>query len=199
MTDFLGGILTPAQRNMMAMQKELELRRRHWKHKTYYSGAGDLLLRHGQFFEGRIIPDDFSPLVGEQSQCYGNELLAAETDSRMKYCEGVFSTGFNHYTSHAWCMSGGKVVEVTLPTWEITRWKGELGPGGVAVPYLPVDHWGYWGVCFTTELVRAIGDTPLLDRPTGDAGWEAHGVDVKDDRTAWPVLEKPYHYSRRAP
>jgi hypothetical protein len=196
MSTFLGGILTPAERNKMALQKELELRRRHWRHGTYYSGAGDLLLNHGRFYEGEIIPEAFRPLVGEQSQCYGNALLAAEADPRLTYCEGVFSTGFSHYTSHAWCVYNGHVVEMTLPTWEITQWKGKLGPGGVGVPYMPPDHWGYWGITFRTELVRAIGDTPLLDRPTGDAGWEAHGLDVKDDRTAWPILEKPYRAQR---
>lgn len=190
--------ISPAVRNRIAMQKELERRKAAWSHPTYYKGAGDLLLQHGECYEGRILPEEFRPLVGEPSSCFDNAAAAVTADPRLTYCEGVFSSGANHYTSHAWCIYQGRVLEVTLPTWEMDQHLNAVGPDS-SLPFLPIERWGYWGVRFNIQLVYAVADLPLLDRPAADAGWEAMGADTKDDRTAWPALEMPWSMSRTAP
>lgn len=193
---FLGHLLTPELRNRIALRRELERRRDAWTHDTYYKGAGDLLIRHGKPYVGQVIPDEFLRWQGPPSNCYLNSLAAASGDPRLTYCEGIFSAGVGHYTSHAWCIYNGQVVDVTMPTRETDKYHQPLGPSQTSVPMLPPAYWGYWGVTFQHEYVRAVGNLPLLDRPAEDSIFASDGIDTKDDRTAWPVLEKHWYPNR---
>jgi hypothetical protein len=194
--------ISPAVRQRIAMQKELERRKAIWAFPgTYYKGSADLLLQHGQPYEGRVLPEEFRHLVGAEGQCFRNALLAAQRDPRVKYCEGIYSTGVNHFMSHAWCVYRGELLEVTLPTWEIGKYKAAIDRNGRTLPYLPAERWGYWGVCIDVNLVVALPeDPPILDRTDADqSSFQAEYLDFSDDRTTWPILEKPYIASRSEP
>jgi hypothetical protein len=199
MSALFDNMLPPAVRNRIAMEKELARRRDIWTHPTLYKGAGDLLLKHGEFYEGQQIPQEFEHLIGAEQQCFLNALHAAEADPRLTYCEGIWATGSGHFTTHAWCVYDRKVVEVTAPTEGVENYSIKLGPGQSTVKMLPVERWGYWGLRVAAPLVRQLCDLhelPILDRPSEDEKLSEDWLDCSDDRTAWPILEHPYSPTR---
>jgi len=190
----------PADRNRQALRADLELRRDRWDNPTpyVYRGGADLVLRHGQFYAGRVLPDAYEHLVGAESECFTNALLAATADPSLAYCEGYFWSGQGHALTHAWCVGpDGGVVEVTIPTVDVDRYVHET-----LLPYLPVAGWAYWGVTFTVELATAFNDwrgLPMLDRSEREIAWgAAHAphLDMTPDED-YPILAVPYDPQRK--
>lgn len=193
---------SPAARQELILRKALEMRRQRWPHSGfYYRGAGDLLLKHGKFYSGRELPEQYKHLTGPMQGCFMNAMLAAEANPSLRYCEGVYTTGGGHYTSHAWCLDpAGELLELTYPT-EPERIAHGLD-FHTKQPVLSPERWGYWGAVFHPEYARAVEDAyeghAILDRPVhdelfdGGAGLEAH-----EGRTEWPVFRYPYDPDRR--
>jgi hypothetical protein len=199
---FGGSLLTPAQRQKNIIRKALELRVQFWAHgdNFVYRGAGDLLLRHGRFYSGRELPDQYKPLTGEMGRCFFNALEATTTDPHLHYCEGVYTTGSGHYTAHAWCLDpDGELLELTYPT-EPERIAGAID-FTTRQPVLSPKHWGYWGAVFHPDYVRAVmaaqDNMPVLDRPIHDALFDKAGLDSEEPRTDWPIYHYPYNPNRR--
>lgn len=202
MTDFLG-LPSPAQRQEKILRKALELRVKLWPHgdNFLYRGAGDLLLKHGKFYSGRALPDQYKPLKGEMNGCFDNALDATAADPSLRYCEGVYTTGAGHYTQHAWCLDpNGALLEMTYPT----------EPALIALatdyhtgrPVLPPEHWAYWGAVFHPDYVREVriaqDGMNVLDRPVHDKLYAAdEALDVGEPRTDWPLYHYPYSPDRR--
>lgn len=199
MSEFLGGnLLTPRQRQERVLRKALELRVQFWAHGDdyLYRSGGDLLLQHGNFYSGRVLPEDYESLRGVPGRCFQNALDAVTQDPSLRYVEGVYAIGTSHYTPHAWCLDPeGNLLEVSLPT------SGEIYENAVeehtGLPVLGVEHWGYWGAVFHPEFVKAVwatqeGHVGMLDRPTADAGPGTH-----EWRDEWPILRVPYDPERR--
>jgi hypothetical protein len=190
----------PADRNRQALRADLELRRERWAHLDYhYRGGADLVLRHGKFYTGRKLPDQYEWAVGAESECFANALRATMTDPSLTYCEGYFWSGQGHAITHGWCVApDGGVVEVTLPTVDVDQYVHET-----LLPFLPVAGWAYWGVMFTTELALAYNEDgaglPMLDRSAREI---AHGarraphLDMRNDDD-WPILTVPYDPQRK--
>lgn len=201
MTDFLGGALpTPAERLEPLLRKELERRRGVWPNDTLYKGGGDLLLRHGRFYPGRRLPEAFHHLIGAPQQCFVNAIAVAEAEPDLFYCEGVYSSGTNHFTGHAWCVNRKyEIFEVTAPP-NIEDYNvpmDDIDNGGATLPFLPFERWGYWGVVIDTDLVKEIDALPILDRADVDRELHERGaVGLADDRTSWPILEQAWQPPR---
>jgi hypothetical protein len=187
----------PGEGAQTALRRELESRRTRWAHTGYaYRGAGDIILRHGQFWAGRELPDEWAALQGAPNRCFINALTAVQqSGGRLRYVEGVYSTGQSHYTPHAWAIDNAGVVEVTYPT---APTPGALD-GHTYMPILPVVHWAYAGVVFSAELVQWHLDRmglPMMDRPKADATDARPGVDMRELHD-WPILKVPYDPNRR--
>jgi hypothetical protein len=196
---------SPTERVNFALRRDLSSRvgrdfeAGRWNGYAYQGGA-DLLLRHGTFWPGRAVPDDYAHLRGGESQCFGNALDAAKADSRLRYCEGYHTTGQGMPILHAWCVDDEGVVELTIPTLadEWVRCKDYR----TNLPFLPPERWGYWGVTFTVELAEEHLHTlslPMLDRSNAEI------MDVSDRRPPeeytnvhdFPILKVPYDPNRR--
>lgn len=165
MSGFLGGIDlgTPGRRNEPIIRRELELRRtrkpRSGWGKVYLNGA-DLLLKHGRFYPGRPLPEQYEHLRGEFGRCYWNAAEAAEADPSLRYCEGVTTSGAGRFLSHAWCLDPDDgVLDFT---WLYAP-HAISAQTNLAIP--PPQHWGYFGVVLQPDLVLSGDyDMPLLGR-----------------------------------
>lgn len=198
MGDLFGGILKPGAGGELALRRELERRRDAWDRPGYhYRGAGDFLLKHGRFYGGRDLPDQYAHLMGETSACFDNASRAALHDPSLRYVEGVYSTGQSHFTPHAWCIDAeDKVVELTYPTTDRARYSsGETG-----LPILDPERWGYWGVIFRPELSAWHWETfqclGMFDRPSADARY-GEAIDITELHD-FPILKVPYDAGRIA-
>lgn len=190
---------TPADRNRHALTRELETRRtRTDRPGRIYPNGAELLLMHGSFAPGRRIPDHYLPLLGEMSACFWNALAAAKADPSLRYCEGLTGTG-NAFIAHAWCLDPtGGVVEVTYPP---VMMDGYGIAHDTRLPILPVEHWAYWGVTFTTDLVehhREIADDefPMLGRDNAVEGMVSTGGLGLQPPKATPALDVRYYPDR---
>lgn len=199
-------VLKPSDGNRIAMQRDLERRRSLWVRPDYvYRGAGDLLLRHGQFYSGREVPGEYSQYVGGEGKCFLNALAAAEQDSSLRYCEGIYSPGASGvYSTHAWCIApDGGVVELTYPTTEVQRFRDPRS-SDPSRPITPVETWGYWGVIVHVNYARHHRDTlslPMLDRDRAEQEEHAErGGDPADVENVhdFPILKVPYDPDRRS-
>jgi len=168
----------------------------------HYKGSVDLLLQHGCFYQGRELPATFAHLRGPFNRCYGNALAAAETDPRLRYCEGVYTTGFGHPASHAWCVGpDGGVVELTLGTTpdDLVVMRSEE----THMPFMHPRHWAYYGAIFDVAFVRAhldAGGLPLFDRSAAEldrSGRSGVGERFTTERADFPVLRVPYDPDRK--
>ena len=206
-----GGIfdlMTPAKRQEIAIRKALEQRKRVWPRQPdeVYAGAGDLLLCHGRFFQGRELPDAYQHLFqldGGQGNCFRNAWFAAK-ESGLPYYEGVYNFGAGHFTPHAWLVApDGELLELTVDT------KPELIARGIEArsseKMLPVEHWGYWGIELHVDYVEAVSKAEgayggTLDRPIHDELFKDDPTqNVSDDRDRWPIYTYPYRANRREP
>lgn len=200
---FLDGILKPGEGARLACQRELEARRDRWSQPGYYyRGAGDFLLQHGRPLSGRELPDRYAHLKGAENQCFWNALAAAEASDELSYCEGVYALGNGHFTHHAWCVDpNGLVVEVTFPTDAATLARAINGRTGL--PYLPLEHWLYWGAVVHHEYVRALmerneGAGCVFDRSAADLHDIQENFGQTVDHTDYPLLRQPYDPNRRS-
>lgn len=190
MSGLLGGLLgDPAERNRKLLTRELELRRDQWKSRPgyFYRGSADLLLQHGKFYAGRVLPPEFESLRGEYRRCFLNAYEASRTTG-LRYCEGVYWTGAGATMSHAWVVDDHDgVLELTLPTTE--RHINAL----TMLPSMQPETWAYYGVVVDLLLVQWHLDAglglPMLDRPVAD---RAMNPDAHD----WPILKVPYDPKR---
>lgn len=207
MTGLFGGLDlgTPATRNESALRRELELRRKlaltdaRWA-DYHYKGGGDFFLQHGRFYAGRQIPERYEHLIGEEMVCFRNAAQAALAEPSLRYCEGCYWTGFGFAAAHAWCVDpDGLLVEVTMPTdpAALTRAKSAR----LHLPFLPPEHWGYWGVLLRPELALAhferfpTSSAPMFDRSPGEMTGAAAAIDVSSPHD-FPVLKVPYDPQR---
>lgn len=210
---FLGGALDkldPSERVKKALTADLESRVMHAaianrfvQSEGYrYLGSADLLLKHGRFFPGRELPDQYEHLRGPMSLCFMNALLAAEAESSLTYHEGVYTTGHGIGRVHAWCVdSDGGVVELTMPTHphEIQGARNVLNTA-----QLPPDRWGYFGAPFTTEIARWHFDgagLPMFDRSPREKSEQANNphlahLDYSEPHD-FPILKVPYDPNRK--
>lgn len=170
-------LLKPGQASQVAITRQLELVRsqRTARPGHAYSGAADLLLRHGQRFAGRPLPDTFSQ--GPPGRCFLNTLGAAEAGG-VRYFEGVYLIA-GAPKQHAWGIApDGGVVEFTFNTVYQPGLRILHDSKTSAVPWITPEHWAYCGVEWDTTFVRAHLDAialPVLggfgefgDEPTGD-------------------------------
>lgn len=183
-------ILEPGGGAKAALQRELEL----WRDERplgggyAYRSGGDFLLKHGTYYQGRELPDEYAHLRGPTRRCFKNAVEAATQDSTLRYCEGVYSTGGTWFTNHGWCVGpDGGVVELTYPTTDLDGLTDARGG-----PILPPEHWAYYGVIHEVALAQFLMDTvglPMLERPPGDV---STGIEDIADFHDFPVLKVPY-------
>jgi hypothetical protein len=196
--------MKPGDMTRMAMERELQARRDRWDRPGYvYRGVADLLLQHGEFFKGRVLPEQWAHFAGGQNQCFENAAEAAARDSRLTYMEGVYLPTSNIPVPHGWCVDADGVVELTFPTDADTFARG-VDHRGVAI--LPPDHWGYWGVRLTPELVRWSFDQfetfGLFDNPYAEDAMKqmaSSGHDpagFSEPTHGFPLLKVPYDPTR---
>lgn len=192
---FGGQLLTPQQRQETVMRKALEIRVSFWSGDHLYQSGGDLLLKHGRFWSGRKLPEQYATLRGPEGRCFENTMDACLADPTLRYVEGVYAIGQSHYTPHAWAIDvDDNMLELTLPTTDDEIARGiELTTG---LPVMAPEHWGYWGAVFHPDFVRAVWETQeghvgMLDRPAQDAG--EGNTEWRED---WPVLRTPYSPTR---
>lgn len=70
------------------------------------------VLRNGTVFKGNPLPRPFKQ--GRVKECYSNSASAALRNSRLTYYEGFgVSDDLPIAMSHAWCMLGNKVIDLT--------------------------------------------------------------------------------------
>lgn len=179
---------TAAQRNEAVVRKELETRRKRWSDPTtLYRGHGDYLLRHGQFYLGCLLPDQYLPLQGEEGSCFWNAIAACEADPTLRYCEGVYSHGQGSFVAHAWCLApDDTVLEVTFPT---HNWENATNVR-TGLDWMSPATWAYWGVVFDRRLAQAHSDAqgmPMLGRGPNE------GMSLPE---RWPLLTVPYDRTR---
>lgn len=206
---FLGGILEPqdpSERVRHSLTRDLQLRR----HRVIeegrfvgyrYQGGADFVLRHGTFRPGRELPEAYRHLIGPESCCFANAEAAAQADPSLRYCEGYATSGFGTPILHAWCLApDGGVVELTLPT---IREERERYQTRLHLPFLPTEHWGYYGVDFDVRLVVHHDEgsdlgLPMLDRgpaELADPGFRAAGLDTSETHD-FPILKVKYDPNR---
>lgn len=190
-----GAKLAPGAAAKAALERELQRRRDAWvgREGYVYRGAGDLLLRHGQYVPGRALPDEYAHLQGPVQACFDNALNAVLADPTLRYMEGVYATGTSYFTTHAWAVDqDGRLVEVTYPSRELEGYHH----GASRMPIMPPEHWAYWGVVLDIGYVREHHETlgaPLIDRgpETSDPMVAARGIDVRQ-QDEYPLLKVPY-------
>jgi hypothetical protein len=200
---FLDGVLPdPAERVRHTLTRDLELRRSDARASAKFSGyayvgSADLLLQHGRFFTGRQLPEQYAHLYGEPGRCYLSALEAAQADPSLTYYEGVYAAFAGPPCSHAWCVApDGGVVECAMVSDPVLLAMGHRS--GSETPFLPPEHWGYWGVSFTTQLVDAHlhrNSLPMFDRSRAEL------LDTNDPENVaethdFPVLKVRYNPNR---
>lgn len=191
-------LIKPGEAAQMALRRELERRRQLWSGgaEYVYAGAGDMILRHGEFFPGAELPEQYASSAYQETQCFVNALAAAEQHPELRYFEGVYSMGNGHFTPHAWCVDpDGNVVEVTVPTTNLERYNDHRG-----LPMLPLQQWAYAGLEFSPAYVMAHLEQhglPMLDRPAADKQeYASLGLDMEDHDHDFPVLKVVYDPKR---
>lgn len=190
------GMLKPGDGAELMIRRELERRRDTWPHTGYpYRGAGDYFLKHGKLYRGRVLPEEYVELQGEENLCFYNaQTTAARTG--LRYVEGVYTTSNNNPTPHAWLLDpDGAVLEITHVTRDLERYVNSKG-----LPILPPEHWIYFGVIFKPELVEAhfkmTGEYCMFDRPVGDRDGREFGRLDMSQTHDWPILKVPYDPDR---
>lgn len=201
MTGFLDGLFEkPGDAGRLAAQRQLEARRDAWDDPNYfYRGAGDFLLRHGQWYPGRELPDQYAHLKGEQARCFDNALAAAEATPELSYVEGVYSVR-GWYKAHAWCVDADGVVEVTFATdpEEVANSR-DFDTG---LPFPAIRHWAYWGAVLNVEYVRdhreKFDRLGIFDQGAPDREWHLKHFGIDGDLGEYPILRRPFDPNRRS-
>jgi hypothetical protein len=189
-----------------ALTADLELRRKDERmddrfFRYPYRGGADFVLRHGEFWQGRVRPHTFDHLLGEPGRCYRTSFEAAKADDRLLYVEGYCTTGAGMPISHAWVVevATGGIFDLVLPCGDdqISVYRRANSKLDFAHP----SKWAYYGVRFLTELVvahdKAVG-LPLLDRPAAEAAENAGrpNAEIYSEDHDFPILKIPYDFNR---
>lgn len=167
----------------------------------HYKGAADLLLQHGRFRVGRELPANYAHLKGAPQECFTNALVACQADTSLRYCEGLWTSGWGSGVLHAWCVDPDeRVLEVTMPTEPdiISRGRNRIG-----MFQLPPEHWGYWGVIWDTDLMQAHIDwnsLPTMDRSNAELfeGKRDYSQIDASEPHDFPLLKVPYNRYRKS-
>jgi hypothetical protein len=131
-SELFGGLLKPGDAGMTALRLELERRRDSYgsefpRPPYVFRGGADMCLRHGESFKGRVTPEKWRHLMGENGRCYINALTAAEAHPELRYFEGYYSWGKGHFTSHGWVVDDEGVVELSIETWLLENFHDKNG------------------------------------------------------------------------
>lgn len=203
MMGLFGDILPPVETRVeQTLRRNLELRRKQRPERWTgyaYQGAADLLLREGKFYPARETPDVYKHLRGAPNECFSNAVYAVTADPSLRYCEGVYNTGFGESVTHGWCIApDGGVVELTFPTDpEILKISFH---GRTGMPLMPLEHWAYWGVTYHIELAAKAMETiglPLLDRSGGELRENVGSPWDMTESHDYPILKLPYDPNRK--
>lgn len=194
---------SPAERNELILRRELELRRERepasgWG-RVYRNGA-DLLLTHGEFFEGRELPERYAQYAADgQGRCYWDAAACAEAEG-VRYFEGVASASGGRFLSHGFCVDPDGIIDLTW--WQVNSSRD------TGLPTMRKEHWSYFGVEIHPELMRAHEDIgfPMLGRDPiekdrqrmpGQPEWfTGYGLDLTPPEKL-PLLDYPYKPDRR--
>lgn len=174
----LRDLLPPGAAAQMALEKELELRAAGpGRGGKVYPNSWDLVKRHGVFFEGRALPDEYAALRGQMTHCHVNAVTAAEQAPELRVFTGLYMVA-GRVAWHSWCADPDtNLVEVTYPTAYV---KGAYDKH-TKMPWQPPEHWRYVGLEFDTGFMRQ---------------WcEKHEIallDPTDSEALLPVLDYPY-------
>ena len=203
---FLGGVDLgdPAERARASFTKDFELQRSRWQplddDPFVYRGGFDLVLKHGEFYMGRKLPDQYAHLFGVESACFFNALEAVQADPTLKYCEGWATTGYGEPNHHAWAIApDGGVLDLTWHT--DIEWSPYAAPG---ITTLPPDRWSYYGVILHPDLVQELldltGELGFFGRSGAeDQTWRRIGMSEEAGHCGDPrILKVPYDPGRRS-
>ena len=200
MSDDIFGALKGVHTSTLALRRELEERVKNWDRPGYYyRGGGDLLLKHGTFYTGRELPDQYVHLFGEPNACFNNAMEVSLAHPELRYCEGVYAA-HGGFVPHAWCVApDGGILELTWPTREAQgteRFRDSL----MQMPLVAPERMAYCGVFFRPELILwfldTYGEFCMLDRPEYDRTFAYKaGLDVSQCHD-WPILKVPYDPDR---
>lgn len=142
-----------------------------------YKGPYDLVLQHGEFYDGSLIlPDEWAHVItATPKYCYDNAYwLATRSKGALRYVEG-FATRYIT-CDHAWCIDAdGTVVD---PTW--AELEGEIKPSA------------YFGVVIPLPVVRLARRDP--EGASALFGW---GVDLLFRQPYTPDLKLPARARKR--
>lgn len=188
-----GSLIKPGDAHRHAIMRELSTRAAREHGPWLYKGEASYIMAHGQYFQGRVLPDAHDDLVGEMTFCHRNALAAALERPELRYFTGFYMVG-RQVGQHSWCVDPmGDVVEVTYPT------KG-LEPGamtaetldGFAIPWLPPERWAYFGLEFDATFVSALLDRygdwlPILDCDPPLAPFHTDAMSHVYSPRGWPI------------
>lgn len=194
-TEFSLSSLFPAgMANKMALTKDLEARQARERAiapgEWIYAGPADYILREGRYYPARALPDEYDHLIGTETECHPNSLLAAER-SGLRYFTGYYLVG-QVCGHHSWCMDDDGVVEVTFPTKGIapgTLVAPDHARGAARVPYLGPERWAYFGLEFDVAFIRSVVDEHFGTLPLLETDSPLHG-DAMSHRYSvhgWPL------------
>lgn len=200
-------LIPPGEGGRMAFRRELERRVQEWNRPGYrFKGGADLLLQHGQYWNGAPIRDEYAHLIGNESQCFTNSYGAA-IQSDLRYVEGYYSLGADFFMPHGWCVTPDGGIQDMTVTEESVGYM--ISRSRLTIP--SQDHWSYWGVVFHTDLIEDHvdghgWDLPMLDRPKAELALDGTPIGVTSPGSVWdfqvnhdqPILKLPYDPDRRA-
>lgn len=162
-------IIKPGQSAQQVMRRELEVRA--GRHRfpppgQWYGTPEEMVLKHGEMFGGRVLPDAYADVQGEMTHCHTNSLAAALAHSELRLFTGFYVVTHT-VQEHSWCVApDGGVVETTFPTVTEPGSMSRTEPGGYSKPWIPPDYWCYFGLEFDTAFVKAFeertGCLPVL-------------------------------------
>ena len=145
-----------------------------------YGCAEDLILDRGVWFTSRELSSTQRSIViaaaeraGEQivpNHCFANaaRLVMADRSGELSYYEG-FAAGHVMPVHHAWCVIGGKVIDLTWKRRDLMQvrqhpWSeyvlGEFGPSHAYIG-MPFDH-----QVLVERLSSGADNLSILDHPT---------------------------------
>lgn len=186
--------------SMLALRRDLEQRAANWTRPGYqYAGGGDFLLKHGTFYPGRQLPDQYAHLFGAPNACFANALLVAKENPDLRYCEGVYAA-HGGFVPHAWLVDpDGELVEVTWPT-RPDQGTEKFHDSLMKMSLVAPERMAYCGAFFRWELVEWFvenyGEFCLLDRPSHDVSYgTSRGMDMSQCHDN-PILKVPYDPDR---
>lgn len=167
-------LIKPGEGARAAMEDELEMRHAreamaHPKSHWLYTGPAGVVLIHGQFFTGSVLPVQYEGDVGPMTHCHLNAYMACKAHPELRYFTGYYLVAAR-VAEHSWCVDpDGRVVEVTFPTKNMVGAVVTPEAGSdERTPYMPPQFWSYYGLEFSVAFLDAVIDKfgpylPVLD------------------------------------